>query len=1479
MPAMNVPSNVKMPENVNVADIANVASGMQGWLKWLLIIIAVFALVLFIIVPLVRRFKRKKLKVQETSELKKDLMVWHHLSQLVRGGEEHQAAKRVLTDGIFKINFLFDQGVQMIKSHNHTLYDQPWYMILGEPQSGKSTLLRNSEQELVVSAEDEKTPDEVKSLPLRLWMGANAVVCDINGRTFFDRWLNGSSAEWAYITRLINKRHHKKPLDGVILTIPADALLADDDGLTKQKAVLISTELGQLTRTIGMYVPVYVVVTKTDMINGFSEYVMAVSENLRTQPFGWLNPNGGEKYDSGVFSKFWEDLIVKLRVGCEKCMISKNVISHMSLQSSRIELTGKIFMFPDNFDKIYQNLSFYLKAIFGDGNFHGTESTLLQGVFFTSSEEGDFTLSKTLADLCEQKIDEVPISRKFVHSRKPFFICRLFKDLIFKPSVNSALTAKTTFKRNVPKFLGCFLMVALSILWGATGYLKSDELKDSLEPISTYYSSITDLIKNGSIFNSSLLKKMPDGTVVINQDPLINTSISRINFYSEVLSQRERQISAPIGFKLSSFVLFGNESGMGYADKAFVMNQLFGIMVRMPLIRLVGEKFIEDKTNPPLTKGLRSAIRSYTYLGYVERGDYTELMQDGDKFNIRSLIEFVMPDVLLDTVVLLDSYMPKYDRKYTSTIDSVYMHSDEYAKGSYQASLMMLRSWYHIDAYPDSMFAKFQSLVHAIHTMGAESEKLLDGVKKIDTIQTVDELREVVSKWDASIASQREASHRIDNLARQITTTMDLKFTGKDKMREKMWTENIVPMNVLLQKSADEYRNLLEEDFDFVEDITLPYSAEDDVIHVRKSLSDAKSRIRKTVDKQIKDIRHAINTFKFEPLLQWQFQVEDQQDANYLFKILSQAYDIVGDLVTPTEEKMSQTDFESAWTNLRSKIQTVLSNYKHFVEPYAKNETLKPYFDVIEQILNAKVELCQYMILDYKLKVLPETVSELRAFVSRLAPEDDIFTFSQRLAKENMGNLSYLKDFDPRVVKNRLFELFRTAQKFLATSEKKDDKSAEDDKKTIKFREFVSYENAKNMFEDYLQEYIQYWGSFPEHIFEDVQSWAEFKKIAESTKAFNVNSLLQQVYSTCLSILKNTDDSVMSPALKKVKAEYVASLNDKMKVLSPLFTKAGEKTLISWAELPDDPIQAWKQIIDTPDRTLKSSLFNVYTDKDRSKVDWWNDFVDNGIEMLRHENERSVETEYVQLIQSMRAMPLCKNCGVNKVIPVAELKKLSNLLKSIAPEAANAGSEDGKAAAETAPLFDKNLDIFKDLDTLAWAKEILKVAGYLANEKKPLRWTLYQASADMQDALLSAKDVPAINRFRYVEVVVKDVPKVKGKKIEKSRRYSTVSEKDSLIGQGDAEQNVTINFYKMSSDKKPEASISFKNEPWSIFKIYLKNGIAADPESDIKYIPLQVKDPIDGKVYVYYVLLKFNQKNMLSAEEWPSKRDWDNGAK
>jgi type VI protein secretion system component VasK len=148
---------------------------------FIIIILAVLLLVLLIVFPLLMKLRRKRLKTKETKDIMKDLFTWRHLSQLVKGGDEHNKAKQELSDKIERINELLRQGFLHATGSAQSLYSVPWYMVLGEPLSGKSSLLAASELELVPSTREENPEnDPKKSLPLRFWTGAKSVVCDIS---------------------------------------------------------------------------------------------------------------------------------------------------------------------------------------------------------------------------------------------------------------------------------------------------------------------------------------------------------------------------------------------------------------------------------------------------------------------------------------------------------------------------------------------------------------------------------------------------------------------------------------------------------------------------------------------------------------------------------------------------------------------------------------------------------------------------------------------------------------------------------------------------------------------------------------------------------------------------------------------------------------------------------------------------------------------------------------------------------------------------------------------------------------------------------------------------------------------------------------------------------------------------------------------------------------------------------------------------
>lgn len=151
-------------------------------------------------------------------------------------------------------------------------------------------------------------------------------------------------------------------------------------------------------------------------------------------------------------------------------------------------------------------------------------------------------------------------------------------------------------------------------------------------------------------------------------------------------------------------------------------------------------------------------------------------------------------------------------------------------------------------------------------------------------------------------------------------------------------------------------------------------------------------------------------------------------------------------------------------------------------------------------------------------------------------------------------------------------------------------------------REYSRYDERLAVFEKYLDAFLRYWGTYPDNVYEPANSWAEFKQRLETLKAFRINSLLQNIYARCLNILKDIDDTFLSDVLKRQKADYAALVNDELNMLTPLFTDAGQKALNAWAELPDDPEQAWNKLTSMSDRELKNSFLNVYTTAPHSKI-------------------------------------------------------------------------------------------------------------------------------------------------------------------------------------------------------------------------------------------------------------------------------------
>ena len=1456
-------------------------SSIPTWLYWVIGILVVLVVIFFVILPLYRKIQRKRLKVKETTEIKKDLMIWHHLAQLVRGGTEHQKAKQALSGQIITINNAFKQGMKLLALHNRKMYEQPWFALVGEPFSGKSTLLRNSELEMIPSAEEEAVgEDEKKGLALRLWLGAKAVVCDINGKVFFDRWLNGSSAEWSYICKLLHRKRFRRPLEGIIITIPADALLADDETLTQQKAVLMTTEIGQLLNTVGMNLPCYVVVTKTDMINGFDEYVMGINEDLRSQIFGWVNEDGFYKADS--FKDFWEKMIVRLRAGCEKSMLSKNVATKLSTLSNRMEITGKIYMFPENFNELYKNLSIYLRALFGEGNFHGADDAVLEGVFFTSAKDGEITLSPSLARLCEKKIEDTPVPREPNPHFRPFFIRDLLNKIVFRPSQNAFFTVHEKIKRNIPKYLLCIAMLSIGSLWLFAAHFRGNALRDPLEMQAEYYTTLSEMFAKGKVFSSSLIKKTEDGTYELNTDPIKDEKISRLQFFFELFGERETPNKVPLGFKTAALAVFG-ESNIGHTDEAFIFNQMVGTMVRMPVIHAVGDKLIAAGTDDRLDGIKRKAVDSFTVLNMVKDENYASVMMSG-QFNLKDMLTYVLPSTSNDVMNLLSSFLPRYDRKYTNTMDPLYIHSEDFIKAQETGLKSVIGAWKRLDAYPEAVYAKIRSAIRLSDKIRQTDTALSGLMEKSSQVLNEDDLNKILKEWNGLLREQIKDANAMDVLLEDVRTSLPAHMGGKNEdsknnlLADQSFMYGNMPINLLLHYYSQQYEKMLRTDFDFAEEragqfMTVNWNPEEWL----KLIQIEEKKAVSSLAKEIKNLHKDIDGLRNTPLYQWK-RSEKTGASGYLYDILNKFYAEASKAKSLTQEEIEKNNFKTNWLKTQQMIKDALDRYDVVVRPYAENDEIAQAAAAIRKMLVLQTQSDRYKVLHHEIGRLPLSLTEMENFIAQNAEKTDLFDFSPELARETLGEISYADRYSPDTVKEMLEDVFVIARSFLKN--KKDQSAAF-------LKDCEHYEDKLEAFEAYLERFVEYWGTYPDHVYTEQTSWEAFKKYASVIKAFKINSLLQPIYVQSMNILKGIDEAAISENVKKQKSKYIALLNDRINILTPLYTDAAQKMVNAWADLPNDPLEAWKRLTSLTDKELKATLFSLKTKGERGQIAWWNDFTANGLALLKRENEEALKKDLMPqeeadgqgeqngkkpkkrsfgLLDDMGAFPLCRNCNTGRTLTPKEMQKLVGVLKTVVAEtpeapatsAAPAAGKEGQGEA----LIDKQLSLFPDKDSLDWAGNVLKIASALTNEKKPLVWTLYQAPVEAQTSMLSGNEVAAVNRFRYVEV--------KTNASKTAKRFGTASAQETAVGQGNAANSIVLRFYKSSADKEPEAQLRL-GDFWSIFRIYLKDGGYTDPQTGKMYVPLTVKDKTGAK-YVYIVGVKMNQP-LLKTEEWPTKKN------
>ena len=81
-----------------------------------------------------------------------------------------------------------------------------------------------------------------------------------------------ATSEWREFLGLLKKHRYNCPVNGLLLTIPVESLIQDSPEEMERKAAKIARQLEVIQRELDVRFPVFVLVTKCDLIHGFREY-------------------------------------------------------------------------------------------------------------------------------------------------------------------------------------------------------------------------------------------------------------------------------------------------------------------------------------------------------------------------------------------------------------------------------------------------------------------------------------------------------------------------------------------------------------------------------------------------------------------------------------------------------------------------------------------------------------------------------------------------------------------------------------------------------------------------------------------------------------------------------------------------------------------------------------------------------------------------------------------------------------------------------------------------------------------------------------------------------------------------------------------------------------------------------------------------------------------------------------------------------
>lgn len=312
------------------------------------------------------------------------------------------------------------------------LYQLPWYMFVGAPGSGKTTALTQSGLQFPLT--ETLGPTAIGGVGgtrnCDWWFTDEAVLLDTAGRyTTQDSYTEVDKAAWGGFLDLLKKHRRRRPVNGVIVALSVADLLQQGEAGRQAQAQAIRARIHELHERLGLRFPVYVVVTKCDLLAGFAEFFEPMGREERAQVWGVTFPLAATGKDAPAHGPAAALASFPAEFDALERQLQGRVLERVQ-QERDLQRRALLYSFPQQFAGVGEVLARFLNTVFEANRYQ--EPALLRGVYFTSGTQEGSPIDRVMAALAAS----FGLGRKVLApgagAGRSYFITRLMRDVIFK---------------------------------------------------------------------------------------------------------------------------------------------------------------------------------------------------------------------------------------------------------------------------------------------------------------------------------------------------------------------------------------------------------------------------------------------------------------------------------------------------------------------------------------------------------------------------------------------------------------------------------------------------------------------------------------------------------------------------------------------------------------------------------------------------------------------------------------------------------------------------------------------------------------------------------------------------------------------------------------------------------------------------------------------------------------------------------------